>query len=51
MLGVYSGALVPPVGRLLSRLAPSMYFLTCAVLPFLVGQVAYLLKKNALPRL
>lgn len=40
------GALVPPVGRFLSRWLPSMYFLVSALFPFLVGQVAYVLKKK-----
>lgn len=46
IVGVYPGALVPPVGRFLSAHLPSLYFLVAAMLPFLVGQVAYLLKKR-----
>ena len=40
------GALVPPVGRRLSRLMPSLYFLVAAVFPPLVGQVTTVLKKT-----
>ncbi len=39
------GALVPPVGRLLSRRAHAAYFPVAALCPALVGQVAYLLTK------
>lgn len=46
LLGVYRGALVPPIGRFLSKRAPSLYFLVWGLLPFLVGQVVYLLMKN-----
>lgn len=46
LVGVYPGALVPPVGRFLSAHLPSLYFLTAAIFPFLVGQVAYLLRKK-----
>jgi ubiquinone/menaquinone biosynthesis C-methylase UbiE len=46
IIGVYPGALVPPVGRFLSAHLPSVYFLVAAIFPFLVGQVAYLLKKK-----
>ena len=41
-----NGALVPPLGRPLSRFAPSLYFLVHALLPPLVGQVTTLLRKN-----
>jgi ubiquinone/menaquinone biosynthesis C-methylase UbiE len=40
------GALVPPIGRRLSRFAPSLYFLVQALIPPLVGQVTTVLKKN-----
>ncbi len=46
LIGVYRGALIPPVGRFLSKYLPSTYFLIAAVFPFLVGQVAYLLQKS-----
>jgi len=39
------GALVPPVGRTVSKYLPSAYFLLRAIFPFLVGQKATLLKK------
>jgi SAM-dependent methyltransferase len=40
------GALIPPLGRLLSRHAWPLYFLVAALAPGLVGQVVYLLKKT-----
>lgn len=40
------GALIPPLGRFLSKNIPSIYFLICKMFPFLVGQVAYLLRKR-----
>lgn len=46
LVGMYRGALVPPVGRFLSRWLPSAYFLVAAVCPPLVGQVAYVLRKT-----
>ncbi len=46
LTGVYKGALVPPIGRFLSRHAPSIYFLIAKLFPFLTGQVAYVLKKS-----
>jgi SAM-dependent methyltransferase len=42
---VERGALVPPVGRFLSRSLPSLYFLVQAVLPPLVGQTTTLLRR------
>lgn len=39
------GALVPPVGRLLSRRAPSLYFIAQALIPVAVGQITTVLKK------
>jgi ubiquinone/menaquinone biosynthesis C-methylase UbiE len=45
LLGVYRGALVPPVGRFLSKYASSLYFLAARFLPFLTGQVVYVLKR------
>jgi ubiquinone/menaquinone biosynthesis C-methylase UbiE len=44
--GVFRGALVPPVGRFLSAYAPWLYFSVAALLPFLVGQVTYVLRKH-----
>ena len=46
LVGVYRGALVPPLGRFLSKWLPAAYFGLATVFPFLVGQVAYLLRKN-----
>ena len=39
------GALVPPLGRGLSRFAPSLYFLVQALIPFASGQLTTLLRK------
>jgi hypothetical protein len=39
------GALVPPLGRRLSRIVPSLYFLTQRLVPFAVGQVTTVLEK------
>ena len=44
--GIYRGALVPPVGRFLSKHLPCAYFPLAAMAPFLVGQVTYLLTKK-----
>jgi SAM-dependent methyltransferase len=41
-----SGALVPPVGRALSRFLPSAYFPVRAIFPFLVGTKSTLLQKR-----
>lgn len=46
LIGVYHGALVPPVGRFLSTYFPALYFPLARLFPFLVGQVAYLLQKR-----
>jgi len=40
------GALLPPLGRALSRYVPSLYFPVCRVFPFLVGQVTVVLRKG-----
>ncbi|MEO5924906.1 MAG: class I SAM-dependent methyltransferase [Bryobacteraceae bacterium] len=40
------GALLPPLGRALSRYLPSLYFPICRLFPFLVGQVTVVLQKN-----
>lgn len=39
------GALVPPVGRFLSRSLPSLYFAVQSLAPFLVGQTTTVLRK------
>jgi ubiquinone/menaquinone biosynthesis C-methylase UbiE len=43
--GVFRGALVPPLGRFVSKRFPSGYFLLQRLFPFLVGQIAVTLKK------
>lgn len=40
-----SGALVPPVGRPVSKYLPSVYFMLRAIFPFLVGSKTTLLQK------
>ncbi len=40
------GALVPPLGRFLSRHAPSLYFAVQALVPFAVGQITTVLMKR-----
>ena len=40
------GALVPPIGRALSKYAPSLYFLAQALMPPAVGQITTVLRKN-----
>ncbi len=40
------GALVPPLGRFLSRQAPWLYFVVQGLLPFAVGQVTTVLQKQ-----
>jgi ubiquinone/menaquinone biosynthesis C-methylase UbiE len=39
------GALIPPLGRALSRYVPSLYFPVCRVFPLLVGQMTVVLRK------
>jgi ubiquinone/menaquinone biosynthesis C-methylase UbiE len=46
LLGTFPGALVPPLGRFLSKWLPGSYFAAASLMPFLVGQVAYLLRKR-----
>jgi ubiquinone/menaquinone biosynthesis C-methylase UbiE len=45
-IAVADGALIPPVGRMISRYASQLYFLIARIFPMLVGQVAYLLQKQ-----
>ena len=45
MIGLYRGALIPSLGRLLAKHFPGSYSLVTAAFPFLVGQVTYLLRK------
>lgn len=47
VVGHFSGALVPPVGRFLSKYASSLYFLVQRLFPFLVGQRVTVLKRIA----
>lgn len=47
LVGTFPGALVPPLGRLLSTYAGPLYFLIAGLCPPLVGQVAYLLRKTS----
>jgi SAM-dependent methyltransferase len=42
----FGGALVPPVGRRLSRSAPSLYFLAQRIMPILVGYRVMVLGKE-----
>ena len=46
MIARENGALIPPVGRRLSRYAPSLYFFLQALFPPLVGQVTTVLQKT-----
>ncbi len=45
LIAIERGALVPPIGRFLSASLSSLYFPVAAMLPFLVGQVVYVLRK------
>jgi len=45
LVGIHKGALVPPVGRFLSKYAAWLYFPVAKLFPFLVGQVVYVLRK------
>lgn len=40
------GALVPPLGRVLSRVAPPLYFVVQTLLPVAVGQITTVLRKR-----
>jgi SAM-dependent methyltransferase len=44
--GVFSGALVPPIGRFLSKNLSALYFLIQRLLPFAAAQVATVLTKT-----
>jgi SAM-dependent methyltransferase len=46
LIGVFRGALVPPLGRRLSAWVPALYFPIVSLFPPLVGQVTYLLQRN-----
>jgi SAM-dependent methyltransferase len=45
LIAIERGALVPPIGRFLSAHMSSLYFLVAAMLPCLVGQIVYVLRK------
>lgn len=47
LVGAERGALIPPVGRALSRWAYGLYFLFQAAIPFAVGQTSTVLRKKA----
>lgn len=49
VIRVERGALIPPVGRFLSRALPGLYFAVQATLPFLVGQTTTVLTKVVSP--
>jgi ubiquinone/menaquinone biosynthesis C-methylase UbiE len=42
-----NGALIPPIGRTVSKHLPSVYFLLRSVFPFLVGSKSVLLRKRS----
>lgn len=44
--GAFNGALIPPVGRFMSKWLPWAYFLVATCCPVLVGQVVYVLRKE-----
>ena len=46
LITVADGAIVPPLGRILSKYAWPLYFLVAWLCPMFVGQVAYLLQKH-----
>jgi hypothetical protein len=46
LISIKKGALIPVVGRFVSRYCPAIYFILQAAFPFLVGQVSYLLNKS-----
>lgn len=44
--GIHRGALIPPIGRFVSKRARAGYFLLTSFLPFFVGQIAVVLQKS-----
>lgn len=46
LIAVQRGALLPPIGRFLSKRAPGLYFICWSLFPFLVGQVVYVLTRK-----
>jgi SAM-dependent methyltransferase len=46
LMATEKGALIPPVGRFFSTYMSWLYFPVAVILPFLVGQVVYVLRKK-----
>ena len=46
LISIEKGMLIPPIGRFLSKNMSSIYFLFSRLLPFFIGQVAYILQKK-----
>jgi hypothetical protein len=46
LVTIKRGALIPVIGRFVSRCFPAFYFLIQFLFPFLAGQVTYLLQKS-----
>ena len=46
LISIIPGMLIPPLGRFISKNLDHLYFPIAKTLPFLVGQVAYILKKT-----
>lgn len=44
--GIFKGAIIPPIGRLVSKRFSCLYFLLQYLFPFMVGQVIYVLQKK-----
>ncbi|HQU32183.1 MAG: hypothetical protein HRU72_06590 [Planctomycetia bacterium] len=44
--GIFRGAIIPPIGRIISKRFSCLYFLLQYLFPFLVGQVTYVLQKK-----
>lgn len=42
----YKGALLPPIGRFISKNIPSIYFVLQSLFPFLAAQISTILRKN-----
>ena len=46
LISIVPGMLIPPLGRFLSKNFDTLYFPIAKIFPFLVGQVAYIIKKK-----
>ena len=44
--GIFKGAIIPPIGRLISKRFPCLYFLLQSLFPFLAGQITCVLQKK-----